>query len=41
MLGRHVRKTEEKIELFRSLFSGLPQVYGTYNLKTGRARQVK
>ena len=41
MLGRHERKTEEKIELFRSFFSGLPQVYGTYNLKTGRARQVK
>ena len=41
MLGRHERKTEDKIRLFRSFFSGLPQVYGTYDLKTGRARQVK
>ena len=41
MLGRHERKTEDKIKLFRSFFSGLSDVYGTYDLKTGRARQVK
>jgi hypothetical protein len=30
-----------KIALFREYFSGLEHVYGTYNLKTGRAFQVK
>lgn len=33
--------TAEKIALFRSLFSGLTHVYGTYNPKTGRSRQEK
>ena len=41
MLGRHERKTEDKIKLFNSFFSGLTNVYGTYDPATGRARQVK
>jgi len=32
---------KEKIRIFRSCFSGLPQAYGTYDPVTGRARQVK
>ncbi|MBW1781729.1 MAG: hypothetical protein JRL30_13425 [Deltaproteobacteria bacterium] len=32
---------QEKIEIFKSFFSGLPNVYGTYDPSTGRARQVK
>ena len=39
--GRKVRKTSEKIRLFRKLFSGLTNVYGTYDLVTGHAWQVK
>ena len=39
--GRQERKTEDKIRLFRSFFSGLPNVYGTYDPVSGRARQVK
>ncbi len=35
------RSTAEKIRLFRSLFTGLTHVYGTYDVKTGRVRQVK
>ena len=31
----------KKIKIFQSLFTGLPNVYGTYGPKTGRARQVK
>jgi hypothetical protein len=38
---RTERNTGEKITIFRSFFSGLSDVYGTYDLKTGRARQVK
>ena len=34
-------KTAAKIEIFRRCFSGLPQVYGTYDPATARARQVK
>ncbi len=41
MLGRNERKSEDKIRLFRSFFSGLTDVYGTYDPATGRARQVK
>jgi len=41
MVGRNERKTEDKIRLFRSFFSGLTNVYGTYDPATGRARQVK
>jgi hypothetical protein len=35
------RTTSEKIVLFRSFFSGLPNVYGTYDPNTGRSRQEK
>jgi len=41
MLGKHERKSEDKIKLFRSFFSGLTNVYGTYDPVSGRARQVK
>lgn len=42
MLSSHTaRTTEWKLSVFRSCFTGLPQVYGTYDLRTGRARQVK
>ena len=35
------RSTAEKVRIFRSLFMGLRDVYGTYDTKTGRVRQVK
>jgi len=35
------RTTSEKIALFRSFFSGLPNVYGTYDPNTGRSWQEK
>ena len=35
------RTTTWKIRLFRRLFSGLPNVYGTYDVASGRVRQVK
>ena len=35
------RTTDQKVEIFASLFVGLRQVYGTYDPETGRARQVK
>ncbi len=35
------RNTAEKLEIFRKLFAGLPHAYGTYNLVSGLARQVK
>jgi len=41
MPGRNERKTEDKIRVFRSFFSGLTNVYGTYDPATGSARQVK
>ena len=41
MIGKHERKSEEKIRLFSSFFTGLTKVYGTYDPTTGRARQVK
>ena len=31
------RKTEDKIMIFKSLFSGLENAYGTYDPETGRA----
>ena len=34
-------KTIEKIMLFKSFFSGLDHVYGTYDFNTGKVRQVK
>jgi hypothetical protein len=39
--GRKVRKTSEKIRIFRKLFSGLTNVYGTYDPVTRHAWQVK
>jgi hypothetical protein len=36
-----MRTDAEKISLFRSLFTGLNTAYGTFDLQTGRARQVK
>ena len=41
MTIRAMRTTAEKIRLFRMFFTGLPNVYGTYDLATGKARQVK
>lgn len=38
---KDVRTRAEKVALFRSCFSGLPHVYGTYDPKTGRASQLK
>jgi hypothetical protein len=35
------RNTAEKIRIFKGLFMGLRGVYGTYDTKTGRVRQVK
>ena len=35
------RDTKEKIRIFKSCFSGLRNVYGTYDTKTGKVRQVK
>ena len=35
------RTTAEKIRIFRNCFSGLTNVYGTYDVNTGRVRQVK
>ncbi len=33
--------TKQKIEIFKSFFNGLDQVYGTYDISTGKACQVK
>ncbi len=35
------RTRQDKLEIFRSCFTGLNKVYGTYNPRTGRAYQVK
>lgn len=35
------RTTKEKLALFRACFRGLGHVYGTYDPRTGRSRQVK
>ena len=35
------RDTKEKIRIFKSCFTGLQNVYGTYDTKTGKVRQVK
>jgi len=40
-ITNHTRTTAEKIQLFRSFFTGLPNVYGTYNPDTGRSWQEK
>jgi hypothetical protein len=38
---QHRRTTREKVAIFRACFSGLEHVYGTYDPRTGRVRQVK
>ncbi len=35
------RSTDEKLRIYKSLFTGLKNVYGTYDTKTGRVRQEK
>jgi len=35
------RDTKGKIRIFKSCFTGLENVYGTYDIKTGKVRQVK
>lgn len=35
------RNTAEKLRIFKGLFMGLRNVYGTYDSRTGRVRQVK
>jgi hypothetical protein len=40
-MERTKRSTAEKIRVFKSLFTGLTNVYGTYDVNTGRVRQVK
>jgi len=35
------RTTAEKLAIYKSLFTGLQEVYGTYDPGTGRVRQVK
>lgn len=37
----HTFSNAEKIAIFKSCFSGLENVYGTYNLSTGKSWQVK
>lgn len=41
LTNKNTKSAAEKVAIFRSYFSGLPDVYGTYNPTTGRARQVK
>lgn len=41
MNGSSKRSTAAKVALFRRCFTGLPHVYGTYDVRTGRVRQVK
>ena len=36
-----MRKTADKIKIFSELFTGLTNVYGTYDPDTGRASQIK
>ena len=35
------RDTKEKIRIYQSLFMGLRNVYGTYDTRTGKVRQIK
>ena len=37
----HSLTCNEKIDLFLSLFAGLKNVYGTYDIRTGKVRQIK
>ena len=40
-MERTKHSTAEKINIFKGLFTGLTNVYGTYEVSTGRVRQVK
>ena len=40
-MERTKHSTAEKISIFKGLFTGLTNVYGTYEVSTGRVRQVK
>ena len=40
-MDRQRRSTAEKLALFRRYFTGLEAVYGSYDLRTGKAYQVK
>lgn len=40
-LKKSSKSTQEKIALFGSFFSGLKEVYGTYDPGSGRSRQIK
>ncbi len=35
------RTTSEKLAIYRGLFTGRPDIYGTYDPDTGKVRQVK
>ena len=41
MIIRDKRDTQSKVELYKSLFSGQKEVYGTYDHVSGQTRQVK
>ncbi len=41
MSSNDQRTTQDKLRLFKRFFSGLKSVYGTYDPRSGRARQVK
>ena len=39
---KHVKRTtSQKIRIYKNLFTGLKHVYGTYDIKTDKVRQVK
>lgn len=39
--ARNSRTTDQKLAIFQACFTGLKDVYGTYDAKSGSARQVK
>ncbi|MFC2085201.1 hypothetical protein ACFLS9_09095, partial [Bacteroidota bacterium] len=41
MTSTSKRTVKDKVELFMSLFQGLPDAYGTYNIETGKHWRVK
>ena len=41
VMSKVALNTIEKVRLFKSFFTGLDNVYGTYDLDTGKVRQVK
>ena len=40
-MEKRKRSTTDKIRIYLSVFTGLPNIYGTYDTKTGRVRQAK